>query len=413
MAANVITTRCCIAGGGPAGMMLGLLLARAGVDVIVLEKHVDFLRDFRGDTIHPSTMEIMHELGFLEEFLTLPHQPVPRLVTQFGNQAVTLADFSHLPARAKFIAMMPQWDFLNFLVSKARAYKSFRLIMQSHATELIEDRAKIIGVKTSSPDGPLEIRAALVVAADGRDSTLRAQSGLAVTEFGAPMDALWFRLSRRENDTDQTQGRFDAGRVFVMLNRGDYWQCAFVIPKGWNERVRAAGLEAFQRDVGKLLPFAAERAQDIKDWDQVKLLTVQVNRLDTWWRDGFLCIGDAAHAMSPIGGVGINLAVQDAVAAANILASPLKDNRLFEIHLAALQKRREWPTKVTQRLQLAIQNRVIAPALFGKGEFKPPLILRLIASVPGLNRIPARLMGLGVRPEHVETPEVSVLANLD
>ena len=413
MAANVITTRCCIAGGGPAGMMLGLLLARAGVDVIVLEKHVDFLRDFRGDTIHPSTMEIMHELGFLEEFLTLPHQPVPRLVTQFGNQAVTLADFSHLPARAKFIAMMPQWDFLNFLVGKARAYKSFRLIMQSHATELIEDRAKIIGVKTSSPDGPLEIRAALVVAADGRDSTLRAQSGLAVTEFGAPMDALWFRLSRRENDTDQTQGRFDAGRVFVMLNRGDYWQCAFVIPKGWNERVRAAGLEAFQRDVGKLLPVAAERAQDIMDWDQVKLLTVQVNRLDTWWRDGFLCIGDAAHAMSPVGGVGINLAVQDAVAAANILASPLKDNRLFEIHLAALQKRREWPTKVTQRLQLAIQNRVIAPALFGKGEFKPPLILRLIASVPGLNRIPARLMGLGVRPEHVETPEVSVLANLD
>ena len=413
MAANVITTRCCIAGGGPAGMMLGLLLARAGVDVIVLEKHVDFLRDFRGDTIHPSTMEIMHELGFLEEFLTLPHQPVPRLVTQFGNQAVTLADFSHLPARAKFIAMMPQWDFLNFLVGKARAYKSFRLIMQSHATELIEDRAKIIGVKTSSPDGPLEIRAALVVAADGRDSTLRAQSGLAVTEFGAPMDALWFRLSRRENDTDQTQGRFDAGRVFAMLNRGDYWQCAFVIPKGWNERVRAAGLEAFQRDVGKLLPVAAERAQDIMDWDQVKLLTVQVNRLDTWWRDGFLCIGDAAHAMSPVGGVGINLAVQDAVAAANILASPLKDNRLFEIHLAALQKRREWPTKVTQRLQLAIQNRVIAPALFGKGEFKPPLILRLIASVPGLNRIPARLMGLGVRPEHVETPEVSVLANLD
>jgi 2-polyprenyl-6-methoxyphenol hydroxylase-like FAD-dependent oxidoreductase len=406
MAAKVITTSCCIAGGGPAGMMLGLLLVRAGVDVIVLEKHADFLRDFRGDTIHPSTLEIMHELGFLEEFLSLPHQPVPRLVTQFGNQAVTLADFSHLPTRAKFIAMMPQWDFLNFLASKAHFYKTFRLIMQSHATELVEDQGKIIGVKASSPDGALEIHAPLVVAADGRDSTLRTRSGLAVTDFGAPMDALWFRLSRRAGDTDQTQGRFDAGRVFVMLNRGDYWQCAFVIPKGWNELVRSAGLEVFQRDVGKLLPFAAERSQDIMDWDQVKLLTVQVNRLNTWWRDGFLCIGDAAHAMSPVGGVGINLAVQDAVAAANILAEPMRNNRLSEIHLAAVQKRREWPTKVTQRLQLTIQNSVIAPALIGKGEFKPPLVLRLIAGIPGLNRIPARLMGLGVRPEHVETREV-------
>ena len=406
MAANVLTTSCCIVGGGPAGMMLGLLLARAGVDIIVLEKHADFLRDFRGDTIHPSTLEIMHELGFLDEFLKLPHQPVPRLVAQFGSQAIALADFSHLPTRAKFIAMMPQWDFLNFLASKARAYKTFRLIMRAPATALIEDNGKVIGVTASSPAGPLEIRAALVVAADGRDSTLRAQSGLTVMDFGAPMDALWFRLSRRTSDTDQTQGRFDAGRLFVMLNRGDYWQCAFVIPKGWNERVRAAGLEAFQRDVGTLLPFAAERARDIMDWEQVKLLTVQVNRLTTWWRAGFLCIGDAAHAMSPVGGVGINLAVQDAVAAANILAAPLRKNQLSSDHLAAIQNRREWPTKVTQRLQLAIQKSVIAPALIAKGEFRPPLALRLIASVPGLNRIPARLIGLGVRPEHVETREV-------
>ncbi len=406
MAANVLTTSCCIAGGGPAGMMLGLLLARAGVDIIVLEKHADFLRDFRGDTIHPSTMEIMHELGFLDEFLRLPHLPVPRVVAQFGSQAIALADFSHLPTRAKFIAMMPQWDFLNFLASKARAYKTFRLIMRAPATALIENKGKVIGVTASSSDGPLEIRAALVVAADGRDSALRAQSGLTVMDFGAPMDALWFRLSRRTSDTDQSQGRFDAGRLFVMLNRGDYWQCAFVIPKGWNERVRAAGLQAFRRDVGTLLPFAAERARDIMDWEQVKLLTVQVNRLTTWWRAGFLCIGDAAHAMSPVGGVGINLAVQDAVAAANILAAPLRKNQLSNDHLAAIQKRREWPANVTQRLQLAIQKSVIAPALIAKGEFRPPLALRLIASVPGLNRIPARLIGLGVRPEHVETREV-------
>lgn len=406
MAANVITTKCCIAGGGPAGMMLGLLLARAGIEVVVLEKHEDFLRDFRGDTIHPSTMEIMYELGFLDEFLTLPHQPVPRLVTQFGSRAIALADFSHLPTRAKFIAMMPQWDFLNFLARKASAYSGFRLLMQSQATELIEDHGRILGMKATTHNGPLEIRADLIVAADGRDSVLRARSGLSVTDFGAPMDVLWFRLSRRESDPDQTQGRFDAGRVFVMLNRGDYWQCAFVIPKGWNERVRAAGLATFQRDIGALLPFTSERAEDIMDWDQVKLLTVQVNRLNTWWRDGFLCIGDAAHAMSPVGGVGINLAVQDAVAAANIVTEPLRENSLSNDHLAAVQQRREWPTKVTQRLQLVIQNSIIAPALRSEKEFRPPLALQLLSRIPGINRIPARLMGLGIRPEHVKTREV-------
>ena len=405
MAANAITTSCCIAGGGPAGMMLGLLLARAGIDVIVLEKHADFLRDFRGDTIHPSTLEIMHELGFLKEFLKLPHQPVPRLVAQFGDQAITLADFSHLPTRAKFIAMMPQWDFLNFLARKASAYKTFCLIMQAHATELIQANGKVIGVRVASRDGPAEIHAPLVVAADGRDSTLRAQSGLIVTDFGAPMDALWFRLSRRESDTDQAQGRFDAGRLFVMLNRGSYWQCAFVIPKGWNERVRAAGLDEFQRDIGMLLPFAAERAQDIMDWDQVKLLTVQVNRLPTWWRKGFLCIGDAAHAMSPVGGVGINLAIQDAVAAANILAMPLRGRRLVPQDLAAVQARREWPTRMTQRAQIAIQNRFVAPVLAQK-DIDPPLPwpIALMQRLPQLQRIPARLIGIGLRPEHVTSP---------
>jgi 2-polyprenyl-6-methoxyphenol hydroxylase-like FAD-dependent oxidoreductase len=400
---NVISTRCCIAGGGPAGLMLGLLLARAGVEVVVLEKHADFLRDFRGDTIHPSTLEIMHELGFLEEFLKLPHYPVPRLVGQFGELRAVVADFSHLPTRAKFIAMMPQWDFLGFLAEKARRYKMFQLIMQAEAQSLIKGDSRILGVRAASANGPMELRADLVVAADGRDSTLRGEAGLAVEELGAPMDVLWFRLSRHTGDTDQTQGRFDAGRIFIMLNRGDYWQCAFVIPKGWNERVSAAGLDTFRRSVGTLVPFDSSRANDIQSWEQVKLLTVQVNRLKRWWREGLLCIGDAAHAMSPVGGVGVNLAVQDAVAASNVLADPLRQGRLSVEHLARIQKRRDWPTRVTQQLQLAIQNRVIAPALAEKGQLRPPLALRAISRIPGLNRIPARLLGLGVRPEHVRT----------
>ena len=383
--------------------MLGLLLARSGVDVAVIEKHSDFLRDFRGDTIHPSTMEIMHELGFLDDFLKLPHQPVPRLVAQFGERRLMLADFASLPVRAKFIAMMPQWDFLNFIAERARRYATFRLVMDAEAHSLIEEGAEVVGVSVRTTEGPVEFRTKLVVAADGRDSTLRRQSGLEIEELGAPMDALWFRLSRHAEDTDQTQARFDAGAIFVMLNRGDYWQCAFVIPKGGHDRVRGGGIYSFRKAIGELVPFAPSRADEIQDWEQVKLLIVQVNRLKTWWRPGFLCIGDAAHAMSPVGGVGVNLAVQDAVAAANILAAPLLRGRLEGEHLAQVQKRREWPTRVIQRIQLAVQNSVISPALTGEKGFKPPLAMRLLSRFPALAKLPARVVGLGVRPEHVRT----------
>ena len=393
--------QCCIAGGGPAGMMLGVLLARAGVRVLVLEKHNDFLRDFRGDTIHPSTLQVMDELGWLEDVLKLPHQKVPDLAVQFGSTRLKLADFSHLPVKAPYIAMMPQWDFLNFLAQKGRAYPGFALALGTEALGLIIEGDTVTGVRAKGPEGPVTIKADLVVAADGRGSTLRGAAGFKAEDFGAPMDALWFRLPRLASDTDQTQGRIDSGRIFVMLNRGDYWQCAFVIPKGGDAGVRTAGLEAFRKSVAPLLPFDATRAGEIKSLDDVKLLVVQVDRLKQWARPGLLCIGDAAHAMSPVGGVGINLAIQDAVAAANILAGPLRETCLTFADLEEVQARRDFPTRMTQRLQLAMQNTIIAPALAARGELKAPLVLRLLAAVPWLTRVPARLIGLGVRPEHV------------
>jgi 2-polyprenyl-6-methoxyphenol hydroxylase-like FAD-dependent oxidoreductase len=400
---QTMSVRCCIAGGGPAGMMLGLLLARAGVDVVVLEKHADFLRDFRGDTIHPSTLEVVYELGLLERLLTLPHQKVSRINGQFGDLALTVADFSSLSTQCRFVAFMPQWDFLNLLVEEATRYSTFQLRMQTDVTGLIEESGSVVGLRANNPDGPLEVRADLVVGADGRHSVVRANAGLSIEEFGAPMDVLWFRLSRRPSDPGDPIGHFDAGRIFIMLNRGDYWQCGFVIPKGSRDQLQGRGLSAFRNAVAQLAPFMTNRVDELHDWEPIKLLTVQVDRLRWWYRPGLLCIGDAAHAMSPVGGVGINLAIQDAVATSNLLAVPLRDGRLTAEDLRRVQQRREWPTRMTQRVQLAIQNRVIRRALSGSDRFTPPFAIRLLALVPILRRIPARMIGLGFRPEHVHT----------
>ena len=400
---KAMSVRCCIAGGGPAGMMLGLLLARAGVEVVVLEKHADFLRDFRGDTIHPSTLEVLFELGLLNQFLALPHQKVSRINGQFGDLALTVADFSTLPTQCRFVAFIPQWDFLAFLAKEGARYPGFHLLMQADVIGLIEEAGSVVGLRAKSPDGLFEVRANLVVGADGRHSTVREKAGLSVEEFGAPMDVLWFRLSRQPADPADPIGRFDAGRIFIMLNRGDYWQCGFVIAKGSLGQIQANGLPAFRDAVAQLAPFMADRVDELHDWEPIKLLTVQVDRLRQWYRPGLLCIGDAAHAMSPVGGVGINLAIQDAVATANLLAAPLRAEKLTIRDLQLVQQRREWPTNMTQRMQLAVQNRVIQPVLTGSGKLSPPFAIRLIARFPFLRRIPARMIGLGFRPEHVQT----------
>ena len=405
---KTISARCCIAGGGPAGMMLGLLLARAGVEVAVLEKHADFLRDFRGDTIHPSTLEVMYELGLLERLLTLPHQKVSRINGQFGDLALTVADFSSLSTHCRFVAFMPQWDFLNFLAEEAAQYSTFQLRRQADVTDLIEESGSVAGLRVDTPDGPLEVRADLVVGADGRHSIVRAKAGLSIEEFGAPMDVLWFRLSRQASDPGDPVGRFDTGRIFIMLNRGDYWQCGFVIPKGSRDQLQEQGLPAFHAAVAQLAPFMSDRVGELHDWQQIKLLTVQVDRLRQWYRTGLLCIGDAAHAMSPVGGVGINLAIQDAVATANLLAAQLRDGQVTTEDLRRVQQRREWPTRMTQRVQLAIQNRVIRRVLTERDRFSPPFAIRLLALIPFLRRIPARMIGLGFRPEHVRTSDTKI-----
>src|SRR2546421_5601048 len=401
-----VSVRCCVAGGGPAGIMLGLLLARAGVEVLVLEKHADFLRDFRGDTIHPSTLEVMHELGLLEDLLKLPHQKAPRLNAQVGGLALTVADFTHLPTRCGFIAFMPQWDFLNFLAARGARYPTFKLRMRAEVTGLIEEAGRIVGLHATTSDGPLEVRASLVVGADGRHSVVRARAGLQVDEFGAPMDVLWFRLFRRPGDPENPVARFEMGRIFIMLNRGAHWQCGFVIPKGSLDQLQKRGLQAYRESVAQLAPFVADRVGELRDWDEVKLLTVRVDRLRQWYRPGLLCIGDAAHAMSPVGGVGINLAIQDAIAAANLLAAPLRAGQLTTDDLDRVQRRREWPTRITQRFQIFVQNRVIRRVLGSTEQIAPPLLLRLLAGLPFLRRSPTRLFGIWVPPETVKTPAV-------
>jgi 2-polyprenyl-6-methoxyphenol hydroxylase-like FAD-dependent oxidoreductase len=370
---------------------------------MVLEKHGDFLRDFRGDTLHPSTLEVMHELGVLKRFLMLPHQKVPRLNGQFGDLAFTVADFSTLPVRCPYVAFMPQWDFLNFLAAEGKQYPMFQLRMSTEVTDLIRDGDRVVGLTAESEKGPLEVRADLVVGADGRHSIVRERAGLSIEEFGAPMDVLWFRLSRMATDPADPMGRFDRGCIFIMLNRGDYWQCGFVIAKGSRAQIEAQGMEAFRQSVAKLAPFAGDRVGELQDWEPIKLLTVQVDRLRRWYRPGLLCIGDAAHAMSPVGGVGINLAIQDAVATANILAPLLREGRVSVEALDEVQVRREWPAKMTQRVQLAVQNRVIKRVLAQDASLSPPFAIRMLAWLPWLRRVPARLIGLGFRPEHVRT----------
>ena len=406
MATEKLTTTCAIGGGGPAGMILGLLLARAGVDVTVLEKHADFFRDFRGDTIHPSTLEIMYELGILDDFLKRPHQELRELRGQIGDERIILADFSHLPTHCKFIALMPQWDFLDFLAEHAKRYPGFQLKMEARVTGLIVEQGRVTGLKAETPEGPLEVRADLVIGADGRHSDVRERAGLKVEDFGAPMDVLWFRLSKRPSDDRQTLGRIQAGVVFVTLDRGDYWQCAYVIPKGGFAELRRKGLEVFRTAVASLNPPLADRVKEIASWDDVKLLTVVVDRLKRWYCEGLLCIGDAAHAMSPVGGVGINLAIQDAVAAANILWESLRQGQVPVELLAKVQARRQWPTKMMQAVQLFVQKRVIGSVLVMTQKPRPPFVVMLLNRLPFLRRIPARLVGMGFRPEHVRSPEL-------
>ena len=395
--------RCCVVGGGPAGMMLGYLLGRAGIDVVVLEKHADFFRDFRGDTVHPSTLQVMDELGLIDGFLKLPHQDIQKLDGMFGGTSVRIADLSRLSVKYPFIAMMPQWDFLNFLRDSGKRFPSLQVLMSAEATDLIRRGDAVAGVRVTTPDGTIDIEADLVIGCDGRRSIVRERAGLAVEEIGAPIDVLWFRVGRHPDETENLFARVDHGKMMVTFDRGDYWQCAYVIAKGQYGAVKARGLPALLDDVLRLAPILKAGIGDVKSFDDVKLLTVAINRLTRWTLPGLLCIGDAAHAMSPIGGVGVNLAVQDAVATANILAAKLAQGCPSEHELDAVRRRREFPVRVTQRMQVIAQDNIISAALKG-GDRPVPLALRLITAMPWLQGLTARLVAVGVRPEHVHSP---------
>jgi 2-polyprenyl-6-methoxyphenol hydroxylase-like FAD-dependent oxidoreductase len=398
---NPLATTCCIIGGGPAGIMLGFLLARAGVQVTVLEKHKDFFRDFRGDTIHPSTLDLLHELGLLEKFLTIPHSQVAALSAIVGGERFAIADFSHVPTYCKFIALMPQWDFLDFLASEATRYPSFTLRMGWEATGLINENGVTTGVRANSPDGPVEIPATLTIGCDGRHAISRDAGHLPLNDEGVPVDVLWLKLARQPSDPENALGYINFGRLIILINRNDYFQVGYLVAKGTFPQIQQAGIPAFQQSIERIVPFLAGRTTEIDSWDKVKLLTIQVNRLQEWSSPGLLCIGDAAHAMSPVGGIGINIALQDAVATANILTEALLSNSLTQHHLRQVQEYREPAVRKTQRVQV-FAHRILDRVLRDNGPIKPPLALRILTHIPGFQNLPARFVGVGLQPQHVK-----------
>lgn len=399
---NEFNTQCCVVGGGPAGIMLGFLLARKGIQVTVLEKWPDFFRDFRGDTIHPSTLELLYELGLIDAFLKLPLNKTTLLGARIGQSDITVADFSHLPVKCPYIAFTPQWDFLNFIAGEAKKLPNFNLMMGTEGVDLIYQDNCIIGVKAKNETTDFTIHAPLVVGADGRHSMVREKSKLPLKEIGAPMDVLWFHISRKSADAAHSLFRLDFGRMMVMLERGDYWQCGFIIQKGYFDVIQKQGIARLHDDIAAIAPELRDRFTEINTWNKIKLLQVSVNHLEKWYLPGLLCIGDAAHAMSPVGGVGVNLAIQDAVATANILAPMILNNTVTEASLSLVQKRREPPTLKTQRFQVFVQNHVIKDILNNKqGHMKVPFILKVFQWIPWLRRIPARFIGMGFLPEHI------------